>query len=273
MLQHNLNDEFSCDHVNADQSNTLKSKFLNFSEVVQRGQLFELFLSFNKVPEIPAYPTICSEYFLNKNIRVGYEFVTKTITDIHTLKINVAAIEEFYSSSAALKREYGGIKIYSSELIQELQAGRFIYIYWSYGYLRACTEAEAQAFTAHHHELKAFQTKVCEFEDFAFKVAQNEYRVALEEQSKLIDRNIAAKWKGVFIVQNRMLHENNFFGSQKKNTVVHLRLLSDLKKGRVKRTKGELLCGSKAKFSFSDDLSDLKNYVVTCTQCLKMIGE
>lgn len=265
-------DIFSGDFVYADKSALLQNKFSNFNDFIDRAQALNLTLDFDNVPTLPKYPAKCAAYFDDKTRRVGYEYVTKTITDIDTLKINKDAIYEIYSSSAHLKREYGGIKIFSSDLIAELQAGRSIYIYWSYGYLRACTESEAESFAAYHAEISSYQTKIKAFEKLVKNITQNEYKIAQGEQSEQISATIGVKWKGAFIIQSRLLHDKNFFGNQKKNTVVHLHLLDDYQKGRVKRDAGQLMCGNKAKFSLSDDMADTKDYIVTCRQCLKLIG-
>lgn len=266
-----INKDFSGDFVNQDIANSSQNKFLHFDDFIKRGQALNLTLNFKIEPKIPKYPSECSAYFSDKTRRVGYEYITKKITDIDTLKINIDAVEAFYGNSAHLKAEYGGIRIYSSELITELQAGRSIYIYWGFGFLRACTESEAKSFTEYNTEFELYQIKAAAFERFVDEIIRNEYKLALETQSKQIEHAIGVKSKGVFMVQSRLLHDKNFLGIQTKNTVIHLRLFDDYQKGHIKRTAGQLLCGSKPKFALSDDITDDTNYVVTCLRCLKLM--
>ena len=271
-LQGGANQIFSCDHVIADKSQAFGKNFQNFHEMLERAQNFDLRLDFDVAPKAPAYPAECADFFSDKSIRVGYDFATSTITNIDVLEVNLNDVQYFYPKSAELQRKHGGIKIFSADLMHELRRGQSIYIFWSFGYLRACKQSEVKAFMAYSAEVAEYQAKAKAFNELVENTIQHEYTAARDTQSKQINDVLGVPWKGVYIVQSRLLHDKNFFGSHKKNTVAHVRLLKDFQKGRIKRTEGQLLCGSKAKFSLSNDMSDTKDYIVTCIQCLKIMG-
>lgn len=79
-------------------------------------------------------------------------------------------------------------------------------------------------------------------------------------------KNLPFKWKAQIKEVLSGLSENSNGDGWKKNTVIHVQLLEDFKRGRLTRNKGDYLCSPKKVPNWGDG----GNYTeVTCKSCLK----
>lgn len=120
--------------------------------------------------------------------------------------------------------------------------------------------------------MRKFLKSVDDFSNLEYQIKEAKLKAETAEQAKAIDSVLGVKWRGVFAIQWRLLHNDNYLGTQKKTTVAHVRLLDDYQNGRLKRSTGQTLCGAKSKFGYSDDMDDMESYLITCPKCLAMTG-
>lgn len=103
----------------------------------------------------------------------------------------------------------------------------------------------------------------------ARKKANAETKKALAIESEKQEqgiKNLPFKWKAQIKEVLSGLSENSNGAGWKKNTVIHVQLLEDFKRGRLSRNKGDYLCSPKKVPNWGDS----GNYIeVTCKACLK----
>ena len=243
--------------------------FEGFESVLILAAFYGLEHEFKTMPEAPVFPEVCQAFFNNQR-RVSFDMMTQQLSAIDTLKITKDQIEEVYQSSLLLNAECAYIKVLDQFLISELQSNKAIYVFFIQGYLRACSELEAQAFLKHYQAVTEYRRLIDQFSNLSHLVRITKLKAETCEQAEKINQALKVNWKGVFAVQSRLLHGRNHFGNQKKSTVAHIRLKDDYKSGRITREAGQILCGAKSKFGYSDDMSDQTSYLITCPKCLAM---
>lgn len=243
--------------------------FEGYESVLELAAVYGLEHCFNGIPEVPVFPVECQAFFKDQR-RVSYDMLTQQLSAIDTLKVTKDQIEEVYGSSLRLNAECGHIKVLEQGLISELQSNKAIYIFFLQGYLRACSELEAQFFLKYFQAVTEYRRQIDAFNALADQVRITKLKAETGEQAEKINAALKVNWKGVFAVQHRLLHDRNHFGNQKKTTVAHIRLMDDYKSGRITRNAGQILCGAKSKFGYSDDMSDQTSYLITCPKCLAM---
>lgn len=246
-------------------------KFDNFESVLQLAAEYGIAHQFTEIPVLPEYPSECLEFF-NDTRRCSIDFMTPRMAAIDTLKVTKKDVVEVYETSLRLNGECGNVKILDQKLIADLMNNKPIYLFFKQGFLKACSEQEAQGFIKLHKALAKYLKSVHDFSNLQYDIKEAKLKAQTVEQAKAIDLALGVKWRGVFAIQWRMLHENNYLGTQKKTTVAHVRLLDDYQNGRLKRSSGQTLCGAKSKFGYSDDMNDLDSYLITCPKCLAMTG-
>lgn len=257
--------------VRSPNQNLSTYKFDNFEGVLQLAAEYGIAHHLTVIPVPPEYPSECLEFF-NDTRRCSIDFMTPSMAAIDTLKVTKEDVSEVYETSLRLNGQCGNVKILDQKLIADLMDNKPIYLFFKQGYLKACSEQEAQGFLKLHKAWREYHKAVSDFENLEYQIKEAKLKAKTAEQAKAIDSALGVKWRGVFSIQWRMLHENNYLGTQKKTTVAHVRLLDDLQKGRIKRTSGQTLCGAKSKFGYSDDMSDKESYLITCPKCLSMSG-
>ena len=147
------------------------------------------------------------------------------------------------------------------------------------GYFRTLTEQEFEQQEALDKIQRRNRDIISEAEKYRDNlIRQYQIKVALTDAAKVTESLQTNAWVPVFIVQARMLHERNFFGSQKRNTVTHLQFEEAFERGRIKRKPYQTLCLAKAKFDMSehlphtDDNGEKVRGTITCPKCRKMLG-
>lgn len=97
--------------------------------------------------------------------------------------------------------------------------------------------------------------------------AKTDKALAIKNQKQLQGiKNLPFKWEGRIKEVLSGLSENSNGDGWKKNTVVHVRLLEDFKRGRFSRNKGDYLCSPKKTSNWGDGgIYD----AVTCKSCLQ----
>lgn len=264
-------DSFNCRLILSPNQKFLSYPFENFDALLKLASEYKIQHLFIKKPVAPEYPSECLSFFTDTR-RCSFDVVNNALSGIDTLKVTQDDIAEQYSTSLRLNAKCGDTKILDQKLISDLQDNKPIYLFFVQGFLRACSEQEAQGFITFFKAADDFRKKIIDFEILEDQINKAQLKAKTMEQAQSIDSALGVKWRGVFAIQYRLLHEKNHFGSQKKTTVAHVRLLDDYQKDRLKRISGQTLCGAKSKFGYSDDMSDLNSYLITCPKCLAMIG-
>lgn len=262
---------FSALFVRSPNQDFSKYKFDNFQDVLQLAAEYGIAHEFTDIPVPPEYPSECLEFF-DDTRRCSIDFLTPSFAAIDTLKVTKEDISEVYETSLRLNSECGNVKILDQKLIDDLMDNKPIYLFFKQGFLKACSDKEAQGFIKFHKALRKYLKSVDDFSNLEYQIKEAKLKAKTTEQAKAIDSVLGVKWRGVFAIQWRLLHNDNYFGTQKKTTVAHVRLLDDYQNGRLKRSTGQTLCGAKSKFGYSDDMDDKKSYLITCPKCLAMTG-
>lgn len=253
-----------------------KKTFDNFQDVLKLAADYGIAHECSSIPLPPVYPSECLEFFdADDTRRCSIDFVTPRLaamTSIDALKVTKDDVSEVFETSLRLNSECSNVKILDQNLIADLMNNKPIYLFFKNGFLRACSDREAQGFIKFYKALQKFLKAIDDFSNLEDQIKEAKLDAKTAEQVKAIDSFLNVKWRGVFAIQWRMLHADNYLGTQKKTTVAHVRLLDDYQNGRLKRSAGQTLCGAKSKFGYSDDMSDMKSYLITCPKCRAMIG-
>ena len=73
----------------------------------------------------------------------------------------------------------------------------------------------------------------------------------------------------VYIINVAMLHRGVSGHGSSSSSVIHLKLLADYERGRLKRSEGELLCGRGVSFDVSEkDFAE----AIACSKCLELLA-
>lgn len=225
----------------------------------------------SKLTQKPIYPDLCANFFKNRR-SVKYDFATPAIMRLDAWKIDSSCIQDVYEGShTLLKYEYGSIKIYDLELQNRLVHGESVYVFMLHGHLFGCTTEEAAAFTDYYCKVLEYQEQLKTFDQFEREVEKLLKDEQITAQSNMISSKLNLAWHPAYCVQWRLLHSEQEI--VKRNTVIHIRMEESLKKGRLQRDSGELLCGGRSKFGYSDhwESDNQHNKFVTCPKCLKYI--
>jgi hypothetical protein len=189
--------------------------FEGFESVLILAAFYGLEHEFKTMPEAPVFPEVCQAFFNNQR-RVSFDMMTQQLSAIDTLKITKDQIEEVYQSSLLLNAECAYIKVLDQFLISELQSNKAIYVFFIQGYLRACSELEAQAFLKHYQAVTEYRRLIDQFSNLSHLVRITKLKAETCEQAEKINQALKVNWKGVFSVQSRLLHDRNHFEIRKK---------------------------------------------------------
>ena len=156
-----------------------------------------------------------------------------------------------------------------------LEPGTKIRVRLEQGYVRGYIWDE---YRIYEERLEKYRKQIKRKEDQQRVEKEWQMKKEAEEFNNRFD--IPVKWvSGIKVVLSGLSERSNGTGTY-KNTVTHVLLKENLREGRLRREKGDFLCGQKSKaqywFDKDEDIAidpngNPYNRKITCKQCLKIM--